>query len=131
MDPWETKGERAALAFAFTFGKGFPTMPAGDGADDKQAQSRSLDLLRGPIADAVEAFKDTLHLGARNTDAVIVNPHDHAIDIWSRDIDDDFRLRTGILHRVFEQVGNRGAQFFGVAHDYDVRRRLLAESQCM
>src|SRR5437870_4354787 len=104
MDPWEAKSECAAPAFAFTFGKGFPTMAAGDGADDKEAKSGTFDLLGGPVADAVEAFEDALHLGARNADAVIVNPHYHAVDIGSQDIDDNLGLSAGILHRILDQV---------------------------
>src|SRR5262249_25608862 len=96
---------------------------------NEQAQPRALDLARGRAVHTIKAFEDALELGPRDAHAVVAHAQHHAVNVGRQHIDNDRWLAAGILHRVFDQVGDGRAQLFRIADQRKGFRGLGAKPQ--
>ena len=82
---------------------------------------------------AIEPLEDAFQLRRGDADAVVGHAHGDAVVVQLLELDDDLRLALRVLHRVVEQVPDRGLQLLAVAeHDrvvgvLDVLERLGPE----
>src|SRR5258707_15414219 len=111
------------------FRSGIAAVTAHDGADDEEAQAGTLDLAGGGALDAIEAIENALEFDARDADALVAHAEKDAINVGRAHIDDDVFVLPGILNGVIQKVEDRGAHLFGIAHDDEVLRRFVAETQ--
>ena len=98
-------------------------MPLGDRSHDVEAEARAFHF-RPERLEAVEAVEDAPELGAGNADAGVPDPDPGGIRRCARGLHGDLRSAAGILHRVVEEVGDRGSQLVDVAFNHERHRRV-------
>jgi len=92
-------------------------MLLGDGANDKQAQSRPFDVRQRAVGDAIETLEHALQFRLRNADAVVLDAQPDMLLIRRFDADRNIHLVAGILDGIVEHVGDGCAQFLGIPDD--------------
>src|SRR4051812_23803201 len=105
-------------------------MAFGNGAHQEKTEAGAANLPESAAGHTVKALKNCLQFRARNADPSVLHSQDETLLLFYRELDGNINVVARILHRVIQNVGDGGAQIFGIAghsRTAAVQRRLIPD----